>query len=329
MSEPTFGHFGPFEKEASICYSALVVAAQKSIEFRNHLDTSTCFRKADRSPVTVFDHTIQAIILKRIVEAFPDEIIIAEESLKGDLAPEFTDKLKEFVPDDINITSLFSHVRETAPSTCTRYWTIDPIDGTSGYKREGGQYAVAIAIIENHDCVFSAIAWPNALPIYTGRDSVETLFCFAARGHGSFITNGKADFERVNVGSVTKDTVILPPGIKSNMEERLRAVVGNLGLEYQPLCFTSMTKAISLCLGVGCMYIRIPYGGDEYVYDIAPVSTFVEEAGAIVTTGDGKKLTFSNEGLAVGTNCGTLFSNRGPEFHKRLVRAYLQAIGGE
>ena len=323
-SDKNFALFGRFEKEARVCYETLAAASEQAIEFRRHLDPSTYTRKDDGSPVTVFDLILQAMLLKDIVKEFPGEEIIAEESESSDLGPKFQQTLKQMIPSDINISELFSHAHKTVPSTCTRYWTIDPIDGTSGFKRENGQYAIAIAIIENNDCAFSAIAWPNAPPIYTGRAKTETLYCFAARGCGSYIATRESDFEKIVVPPKTPDVVLIPPNMRPPREEKMNKVLAALGLHCDQLCFTSMTKAISLCLGVGCIYFRFPFGTDEYVFDIAPISTFVEEAGAIVTLGDGKKVVFTNEGTAVGSSRGIFFSNRGPEFHKRLVEAYSQ-----
>ena len=44
--------------------------------------------------------------------------------------------------------------------TLTGFWTLDPIDGTTGFLR-GGQYAVCLSLIENGEPQVSVLACPN------------------------------------------------------------------------------------------------------------------------------------------------------------------------
>ena len=142
-----FAMFKQFEKEAAVCYEVLNEAAQKSIEFKKELDASMCFRKEDGSPVTIFDHVLQAIIMQKIIKEFPEEPILAEEYLDDDIEPSFLEKVMSYVPKDIDIKEIFKHVKQVAPLKAKRYWVIDPIDETVGFTKPDGHYAIAIAVV--------------------------------------------------------------------------------------------------------------------------------------------------------------------------------------
>lgn len=320
-----FGVFGRFEKEARVCFNALTQAAPMTITFHNNLQDDQCFRKSDGSPVTIFDHVTQAIVMHHILAEFPDEPIIAEESLDGEVRPEVLEQFNHFAPEGVNVQELLSKGRYYVSSKVTRYWTIDPIDGTAGFKRPNGQWAVAIAVIENSDCVFSAMAWPNAPPAFTGRKVTETLYCFAARGIGSFITNGQTPFDRVRVPATVPSCQFVPPRMAKEEQILMAKILSSIGVESNELKFNSMTKAVSIALGVGDLYIRFTIGIEEPVYDIAPISTFVEEAGGIVTTGTGKPVRFTNRGY-VNASTGIIITNRGEEWHRKIVREFQKGL---
>jgi 3'(2'), 5'-bisphosphate nucleotidase len=319
-----FSCFGVYQKEAETSCAALREASAKSIACRRLLDESTSFRKPDGSPVTVFDHVVQAIILDIIFKAFPDDAIIAEESLPATIKPEFLAGVRSHLPQGLNVEELFSHVKNVVPLGVTRHWAIDPIDGTYGFTQPGGHYANAIALIIEGNCAFSAIAWPTATPLLTGFPKPEPLFCFAALGLGAFVTNGLQPLSRLSIPSTIGEFQLFPPILKPRAEDLFRQLTQSLQLPFRPLKLASMAKAISLVLGIGNLYVRMPIRrGCETTWDIAPIVRLVEEAGGCATTGDGKPIRFSRNAEATGSASGLLFSNQGADFHRRLVRAYL------
>lgn len=322
-----FSIFGKFEKEARTCFDALTEVGPKTVEWHQSLERATCFHKGDGSPVTVFDYVTQAMIMSHLLAEFPGDPIIAEETMKGDVLPEFLELVNRYAPRDMDVQSVLSHVKSYVPATVSRYWTIDPIDGTSGFKRRNGQWVVAIALIENSDCVFSAVAWPDPLPMYTGKSDSEPLYCFAARGIGSFITNGRTQFERVTIPESIASRQILPCRGDERKRRAMTQLLKSLGIKRNELFFTSMAKAFSVVLGIGDMYIRFPRNG-EPVWDIAPFSTFVEEAGGCVTLSTGKRLTFTNQGETANSTSGIIITARGKEWHERVVSEYNKAFHG-
>lgn len=143
--------------------------------------------KADASPVTVADFAVQAIVCKRLLDACPDDPVIAEES---------ADELRK---DSRLLARVTEAVRVVLPSATTedvcdwidrgsereyreRVWTLDPIDGTKGFVRRQ-QYALCLALLEGGVPVAGALACPNLpLSLEDPGPSVGTLFCASAGG---------------------------------------------------------------------------------------------------------------------------------------------------
>src|SRR6266550_4750817 len=76
----------------------------------------------DREPVTQADKLANEIIVERLAGEFPDDGILAEESLDTE--------------------------RRLGKS---RVWMIDPLDGTTGFIDGNGDFAVQIGLVENSE----------------------------------------------------------------------------------------------------------------------------------------------------------------------------------
>src|SRR5690606_6420036 len=63
----------------------------------------------------------------------------------------------------------------------SRFWTLDPVDGTKGFLRKE-QYAIALALLEGGQVVLAALACPN-LQDPSGTPGV---LYWAIRGRGAF-----------------------------------------------------------------------------------------------------------------------------------------------
>ena len=102
--------------------SGLWVRAAGSIA-REMFGRTTMTRKADSSPVTDADHAVQAALLDAIARAYPDDAVIAEETL--------------------------AEPRRHAPiDRAERCWIVDPIDGTRNYARCYPSFVVSVALME-------------------------------------------------------------------------------------------------------------------------------------------------------------------------------------
>jgi 3'(2'), 5'-bisphosphate nucleotidase len=135
-----------YELEKSIAIAAVTVASRFCQQIRYGHQTQAV-TKADTSPVTIADFGAQALICQALAEAFPDDPVIAEEDSSLLRKPEFAEVLRgitagirEFKPE-ISSESILDWIDRGNGEIASRYWTLDPIDGTKGFIR-GDQYTV-------------------------------------------------------------------------------------------------------------------------------------------------------------------------------------------
>ena len=145
-------------------------AVRKACRVANQLQPSTnkdisTVTKTDLSPVTVGDFAVQAMVLDQLHVAFPKDSFIAEESstsleedvvLAEQVLAATAMKNVEHVKQSIDLGKDYLQW-EKRGGRPPRVWCLDPIDGTRGFlrgKQEGGQYCVALALLEvRHELV--------------------------------------------------------------------------------------------------------------------------------------------------------------------------------
>ena len=163
----------PYEAERQVALEAVVEAAQLCQAVQAELASAGTLEKSDRSPVTVADFGAQALICRRLGAAFPNDPIVAEED-----SADLRDSSRVALLDSV-LQYVGAHAPEATParlcewidygngSVDTRFWTVDPIDGTKGFLR-GNQYAIALALVENGVVQLGVLGCP-ALPIDLSR----------------------------------------------------------------------------------------------------------------------------------------------------------------
>lgn len=153
-------------------------------------------------PVTEADREASRIIVESIGRAFPDDAILSEEE-KDDLERRMSSR---------------------------RVWFIDPIDGTSGFVKKDGDFAVQIGLAENGKPVVGVVLLPFHGVTY-----------FASKGNGAYKetadglvkleTSGLTDFHEMQM-AVSRNhknpkinEVLKNFGVKGEMER------GSIGLK--------------------------------------------------------------------------------------------------
>ncbi|SMF61393.1 3'(2'),5'-bisphosphate nucleotidase CysQ [Allosphingosinicella indica] len=97
--------------------------------------------KPDGSPVTIADQRAEAIILAALARDFPGVPVVAEEEACAGR-----------IPADLG----------------TRFFLVDPLDGTRGFADRTGEFTVNIALIENGDPVAGVVYAPVPDALYFG-----------------------------------------------------------------------------------------------------------------------------------------------------------------
>ncbi|CAN8068345.1 unnamed protein product [Agarophyton chilense] len=319
-----------YEHERSVALSAVAQASQLARSLQSKFVSDGALTKKDNSPVTVADFAVQALVVHKLLNAFPDDKFIAEESttaLVNDSA------LRDAV---VSASGLTEEQVLSAIDVCShvggdgaRTWILDPIDGTRGFIAMR-QYCIALGFIEGGVVQLGVLGCPNLPPKSTHgaekRGQVGCLF-HAVLGGGSWMTS-EGDIRPGDASpiSVLQHTAHLQCHVSDitnpqsstfcesvetgHSSHHLSAQVASvLGVTAPPVRMDSQAKYGCMARGDFSIFLRFPKPGYiENVWDSAPAAIIVEEAGGRVTDGKGRPLNFSlgrtmdNEDGIVATN---------------------------
>jgi 3'(2'), 5'-bisphosphate nucleotidase len=288
--------------------------------------------KQDRSPVTLADLAIQAVVSHRLVESFPNDSLLAEEEAKTltsepGLAERVLHLVRQCLPG-LSMDGLVAALEREATERGSRRWVLDPIDGTKGFLR-GDQYAVALALVVQGEVVVGALGCPN-LARDTAAEAPGRGWVFAAeRGRGS----STRSLERGSDSPVRVDEIADPGrAVFCESVESAHAahsdqaeIARRLGITRPSVRIDSQCKYAMVARGDASIYLRLARKKDyrEKVWDHAAGSVIIEEAGGRVTDLDGEPLDFS-EGRYLARHHGIVASNG--HLHDRVLEACREVL---
>ena len=310
-----------YEKERKVAIEAVLLACGLSRAAQADLLPQDAISKGDRTPVTVADFGVQALINNQLSISFPDDLVVGEEDsglLRQIDNSGVKEKVKEFVSrvnPHLGVKDVLDAIDRGAGEGGLerRFWTVDPIDGTKGFLRKG-QFAVGLALVEDGEVVLGVMGCPN-LPLRgLAANSIPGALFVAVKGEGAFMRG----FEEVKEKPIKVDGVSdLSQTLFCESVESAHAshkdtarVAGDLGLKKSPIRMDSMCKYGLVARGDASFYLRIP-GKKTYVekiWDHAAGFILVCEAGGKVTDIEGRPLNFTS-GRTLDTNRGILASN--------------------
>ncbi len=288
--------------------------------------------KSDRSPVTVADFAVQALICLRL-SAAPGEFLLVGEESAGLLRSEAGAAVREAVTTAVRI--VWSEITPdqvltaidagTHDATGPAYWTLDPIDGTKGFLR-GGQYAISLAFIEHAEVTVGVMGCPNLSPdfdrSFDDPDPVGLLY-YAKRAGGAWVStpNDPADSTAVRCGT-NEGPIRVCESVESghSKQDHAARVIAALGGAGTSARLDSQCKYAVVARGQADAYLRLPTRADyiENIWDHAAGMLVAAEAGAEITDIDGRPLDFSR-GTGLSRNRGILCAS--PRFHARILEA--------
>ncbi|MFH1965589.1 MAG: inositol monophosphatase family protein, partial [Acidobacteriota bacterium] len=149
--------------------------------------------KSDRSPVTVADIAVQALLGYHLSERIPGAALIAEESssmLTGEGGRRLVAAAAGFISTTVpgfreqGFRVLLDYGTGHEKSDC---WVLDPIDGTKGFLRKN-QYAIALSYLHKGKVKLGALACPRLAP------ESRSLFSSAATGSIYIAVKGQGAF---------------------------------------------------------------------------------------------------------------------------------------
>lgn len=145
----------------------------------------------DYEPVTEADRVANQIIVDRLTAEFPNDGILAEESIDTDR------RLQK-----------------------RRVWMVDPLDGTTGFIQGNGDFAVQIGLVEDGECVVGVVYQPLTGVLYR-----------AVRGTGCWIERPEYSPQRATASEHSRLDEIRLAASRSHRSPRMNRVVTSLGFK--------------------------------------------------------------------------------------------------
>ena len=301
--------------------------------------TPDVLEKRDRSPVTVADFASQAAVCRIVGDAFPDNPIIAEEDSaflrEPDNAAFLASVQKELsaVIDDPSTEQVLGWIdRGGASESSSRFWTLDPIDGTKGFLR-GEQYAVSLALIVDGQIQVGILGCPNLSTVDAWDHRKGALFS-AIRGSGAELR--PLDDPEVSPQTVRVSSTATPPAARMcesvesghSSHGHSQQIAERLGMSGDPVRLDSQAKYAVVARGEADMYLRLPTrkGYREKIWDHAGGVLVVVEAGGTVTDVRGRPLEFTH-GSELAANEGVIVTNG--RLHEPVLGAVDAVLGAD
>ncbi|MGI9176043.1 MAG: 3'(2'),5'-bisphosphate nucleotidase [Rhodothermales bacterium] len=322
-----------YQNELDVALQAVREAAKLCQRVQAQISPDV-LEKKDRSPVTVADFGSQALVCRALREAFPDDPVIGEEDA-AELRTSENEALREKVVQHVQAQQPDADPEDVlgwidhgcASDYSSRFWTLDPIDGTKGFLR-GEQYAIALALIVDGEVTVAALACPNLPASPDGNGATGAIFT-AVRGAGATavsMAGGEATDVKVSAlddPSQARFCESVESGHSSHSDAA--DVAERLGITAEPVRLDSQAKYAVVARGEASIYLRLPTrpGYVEKIWDHAAGVLVVEEAGGRVTDVDGKPLAF-NHGYRLEENRGVIVTNG--RLHEAVLDA-LKAVG--
>lgn len=309
-----------FHRELEVALQAVRVASRVCRSVQQSISPET-IAKQDKSPVTVADFASQAIVCKIIGDAFPQDAIVGEED-SAELRTEGHASQLQRVHAEVSQVGLHGSPddickwidRGNSPGGVSRFWTLDPIDGTKGFLR-GEQYAVSLALIVDGLIEVSVLGCPN-LPATDAWDKEVGALFSAVRGQGAQLR--KLDDEAaapqvVRVSGTARGSMArFCESVESghNAQDVTSKIRQILGSDATPSRLDSQAKYGVVARGEADLYLRMPTKAtyNEKIWDHAGGVLIVEEAGGRVTDMYGATLDFT-QGSELKKNRGVVVTN--------------------
>ena len=300
--------------------AAVRAAASVCQQVAQNLNDVGKFEKQDRSPVTVADFASQAVVAARLALDLPDDEIVGEEQsdqlrqtsgapLLLAVHEQVASVAEGSAPSQSEVLDLIDRCGQ-ARAEGSRYWTLDPIDGTKGFLR-GGQYAIALALVEDGQVVLGILGCPNLVI-----DQIQGVLMVAEAGAGAVLLPLNSDDLE---GRAMRVSALAEPhrarfceSVESSHSSHDKAVkvAETLGITKAPLRMDSQAKYAAVASGQAQIYLRLPTQTDyrEYIWDHAAGMIVVTEAGGRVTDIYGRTLDFGH-GRRLEANQGIIATN--------------------
>ena len=208
--------------------------------------------KADASPLTAADLAAQKVILAGLSALEPLLPVLSEEA---------------------------KALAWSERSQWTRYWLVDPLDGTREFVKRNGEFTVNIALIDRHRPVLGVVLAPVTGELYV-----------AGHGQGAWL-QPQADmpWQRIRARPLAQPPVLAGSRSHGGGHER-ELLESLLGAEHVLVPLGSSLKFCLIARGEADVYLRL---GLTSEWDTAAAQCVLQEAGGAVLDLQGRPFTYN------------------------------------
>ena len=259
--------------------------------------------KDDRSPVTVADFAVQAIISLSLADQLSecDRLIVGEEDAavlrtneQAIIRKAVLEAVKSWRPQVTEAEMLDAIDACNHDGGSDSFWALDPIDGTKGFLR-GQHYAIALGRIEDGEVVAGVMGGPNL-----STDQSFPLDQVDSQGVVYAASRGAGAWEFADCSPTSPPMRILAQRYDESRPLRFcesaekghsnrgdsGKIIDAIGTEGDPARLDSQCKYSLVARGQADGYLRLPTSKTyvEKIWDHAAGVLVVTEAGGRVTT---------------------------------------------
>lgn len=196
--------------------------------------------KADASPLTAADLAAQQVIMTGLTGLDPQLPVLSEEA-----------KARPW----------------SERQHWSRYWLVDPLDGTREFVKRNGEFTVNIALIDDHRSVLGVVLAPVTGELYV-----------AEHGHGAWLqTHADGEWQRLRTRPLAQLPVVA--GSRSHGGAQGELLPQLVGADYQLQPLGSSLKFCLIARGAADLYLRL---GLTSEWDTAAAQCVLSEAGGEV-----------------------------------------------
>jgi 3'(2'), 5'-bisphosphate nucleotidase len=207
--------------------------------------------KADASPLTAADLAAQQVILDGLSRLEPLLPILSEEA---------------------------KALAWSQRQHWSRYWLVDPLDGTREFVKRNGEFTVNIALIDERHTVLGVVLAPVTGELY-----------IAEQGKGAWLqVQAGGEWQRIHARALAQPPVLA--GSRSHGSEQTAMLHSLLGEDHQLVPLGSSLKFCLIARGAADVYLRL---GLTSEWDTAAAQCVLQEAGGAVLDLHGKPFTYN------------------------------------
>ncbi|NOR86806.1 MAG: 3'(2'),5'-bisphosphate nucleotidase CysQ [Bacteroidales bacterium] len=220
--------------------------------------------KADHSPLTLADQAANQVILETLEKMeYP---ILSEEGV---------------------------NIAYKERKIWTKFWLVDPLDGTKEFIKKNGEFTINVAFIEYGRATSGFVYAPILEDFYLGiNEGVAFKFPLKA---GEQLKELPASAEVIKVKKPEQEIMVVAS--RSHFNKETENYIDQLKKQYKKVDFISKGSSLKLCMVAEGSAHVYPRFGPTMEWDTAAAHAIVSGAGGLVITPEGKELLYNKEDL--------------------------------